>query len=1190
MPLLHRFLSNKPSFQEIFKSLPLNERQLITGLAGSARTLLLQSMLEEKQKPLVVFTQNIYHANQMISDLSGLVPDEQLYLFSVDDMIHAEMAVASPEARADRVKTLDFLLKDEPGIIVVPLAGARKILPDPSVFKKAELSFALGDEIELDDLMAQLTEMGYKREQKVTSPGDYSIRGGIVDVYPLTEEYPVRMELFDIEVDSLRYFDSDSQRSSHNIDNVRIIPATDSLLPIEDKEEILNRFDKAFKKSIKRIKENDRKEELTENVTSVMDAIRAETYDENLVKYTDLLYKNKATVLDYVPEDAIFVMDEYPRIIENEALLDEEEAEWIMSQLSNGTIMYDQTFSVSFRESLKQVTQPQLYFSLFQKGMKGLKLDTIHNFQYRTMQKFFGQMPLVKTEMERWAKQDYTVVVMTENQERAEKVYQTLRDFEIESSLFKDGTIETGRVQVIRSSVQTGFELPQQKLAVLTEKELFNRMPKKKPRRQNITNAERLKSYSELEKGDYVVHVNHGIGQFTGMETMEINGVHQDYMTIIYSDTSKLFIPVSQLNLLQKYVSSEGKTPKLNKLSGTAWAKTKKRVAAQVEDIADDLIELYAVRENEEGYAFSPDDAYQKEFDDAFPYTETNDQLRTIEEVKKDMEKPKPMDRLLVGDVGYGKTEVAMRAAFKAIQDGKQVAFLVPTTVLAQQHYETMRERFTDFPVEIGLLSRFRTGQQLKNTVDDIRKGKVDVVVGTHRVLSKDIVFQDLGLLIVDEEQRFGVKHKERLKQLKNEVDVLTLTATPIPRTLHMSMLGVRDLSVIETPPANRYPVQTYVMEMNGPVVQESIKRELARGGQVFYLHNRVKTIDQRANEIQQLVPEARIAVAHGQMSENQLENVLYQFVQGEFDVIVTTTIIETGVDIPNVNTLIVEDADRMGLSQLYQLRGRVGRSSRIAYAYFMHQPNKVLTEVSEKRLQAIKDFTDLGSGFKIAMRDLSIRGAGNLLGQQQHGFIDSVGFDLYSQMLSEAVARKRGDKHQTKTHVEIDLALDAYLPGSYVADERQKIELYKRIRQFSSEEDYVELQDELIDRFGEYPQSVSDLLSVGLLKMYSETALIETIKREGFDVTVSFSSEGTDKYPLPEVFRALKDISLKTDMQSKEKLSIVFRLTKQMKSNEWLDSLVLFSKNCAEYRVETEKQEDEQAAKETMKKKSVQD
>ncbi|MDZ7834109.1 MAG: transcription-repair coupling factor [Alkalibacterium sp.] len=1178
MSQLHTFLSSKPSFQDVFDTISKQSRQLLTGIAGSARTLMLQALLEEKQKPVIVFTQNLYYANQMIADLTGLIPEDQLFLFSADDMLHAEMAVASPEARADRVKALDFLLKEEPGIVVVPLAGARKILPSPEEFREAELSFTLGGDVDLEQVTLRLTEMGYRREQKVTTPGEYSIRGGIIDIYPLTEESPVRIELFDVEVDSLRYFDADTQRSSHNVKQVKVIPATDALLNVDEKEEILKRFDKALSRSLKKVKEEERREQLTENTNAVMEAIREETYTEELAKYTDLLYKDKATVIDYASKEAVLVMDEYPRILENEARLDEEEAQWMTSQLSDGNILYDQSFSLSFRESLKRASQSQLHFALFQKGMQGLKLDAIHPFQYRTMQKFFGQMPLVKTEMERWKKQEYTVVVMTESEERAEKVHQTLLNFEIKSILSKDGTLRPGLTQVITSSVQTGFELPQEKLAVLTEKELFNRIPKKKPRRQTITNAERLKSYSELEKGDYVVHVNHGIGQFTGMETMEIGGVHQDYLSVVYSDTSRLFIPVTQLNLLQKYVSSEGKTPKLNKLGGTSWAKTKNKVAAQVEDIADDLIKLYAAREEKVGYAFTEDDSFQDDFDEAFPYTETEDQMRSIREVKRDMEKPKPMDRLLVGDVGYGKTEVAMRAAFKAVQDGKQVAFLVPTTVLAQQHYETMLERFVDFPVEIGLLSRFRTGKQLNETVEKLRKGKVDIVVGTHRVLSKDIVFQDLGLLIVDEEQRFGVEHKERLKQLKNEVDVLTLTATPIPRTLHMSMLGVRDLSVIETPPANRYPVQTYVMEMNSPVVQESIQREMARGGQVFYLHNRVSTIEQRADELQKLVPEARIAHAHGQMSENQLENVLYQFVQGEFDLLVTTTIIETGVDIPNVNTLIVEDADRMGLSQLYQLRGRVGRSSRIAYAYFMHQPNKVLTEVSEKRLQAIKDFTELGSGFKIAMRDLAIRGAGNLLGQQQHGFIDSVGFDLYSQMLSEAVARKRGDKTQVKTNVEMDLSVDAYLPGTYVEDERQKIELYKRIRQFSSEDDFVELQDELIDRFGDYPQAVSDLLTVGLLKMYSETALIANIKRENNKITVTFSPEGKRQYPLSEIFRALKDIPMKTDMQAEEKLAIDFKVPKTMEDNEWLDALVHFAKICAAYRLENEKKKDDQA------------
>lgn len=1160
------YIAEKPDIEKIFSTIGEKQSQLLTGIAGSARTLFIASLLNKKQKPIVVITQNTYHANQLVADFTGLIPEDQLFVFEANDMIHAEMSAQSPEARAERIQALDFLLSEKPGVVVVPLAGIRKILPLPAQFNQAHIHVEMGGELDLEGLAEQLVSMGYVREQKVSTPGEFSIRGGIVDIYPLTEVNPVRIELFDIEVDSLRYFDADSQRSIENLDELTIIPASDTILPKEVDEEPLNQFNISFMRTLQLLREEEDKQQLAQNMTSVRDALEAGDFTEELVKFVDFLYPEKASIIDYLPENAVVLMDEYPRILESNAQLEEEEAEWVTSQLEQRYVLQDQSFSNDFRDEVKKLNHDIFYFSLFQKGMGSLKFHAVHPFQYRNMQQFFGQMPLLKTEMDRWQKQEFTVVVMTEDQERAEKVNQTLLDFEIPSVLTDREHIKEQQIQVIPQTIHTGFELVKEKIAVITEKELFNRVTKKKARRTNITNAERLKNYNELSPGDYVVHVNHGIGKYTGMETMEIGGVHQDYMSIIYQNDSKLFIPVSQINLLQKYVSSEGKTPKINKLGSSSWAKTKRKVASQVEDIADDLIELYAERESQVGYAFSKDNEYQHEFEMAFPYTETEDQLRSIKEMKRDMEKAKPMDRLLVGDVGYGKTEVAMRAIFKAVQDGKQVAFLVPTTVLAQQHYDTMMERFNDFPVEIGLLSRFRTTSQIKETTEGLRKGQIDVVVGTHRILSKDVKFQDLGLLIVDEEQRFGVKHKERLKQLKSKVDVLTLTATPIPRTLHMSMLGVRDLSVIETPPANRYPVQTYVMEMNAPVVREAIEREMARDGQVFFLHNRVDTIERRVDELKQLVPDARIAFAHGRLSEGQLENVLYGFIQGEYDILVTTTIIETGVDMPNVNTLIVEDADHMGLSQLYQLRGRVGRSSRIAYAYFMHQANKILTEVSEKRLQAIKDFTELGSGFKIAMRDLSIRGAGNLLGQQQHGFIDSVGFDLYSQMLQEAVARKRGDESLKKTIVEMDLSLDAYLPDTYVEDERQKIELYKRIREFSSEEDYVELQDELIDRFGEYPQEVADLLTVGLMKMHSERALVETIKRENKRIALTFSSESTEELPLPEVFKALKDIPLQTDMNTEKQLTIEFRLTKRTADNEWLDAILLFVKNIAQF------------------------
>ncbi len=1145
-----------------------NSSQLVTGLSGSARTIVIASLLKKKQKPTIVITPNLYQAHQLLEDFSGIVAEEHLHIFPVDEMIYAEMSTASPEARSERVGALKFLLSKKPGIVIVPLAGIRKFLPPKKVWQELSFTIETGGELDPTNLAERLVDMGYIRQQLVAAPGEFSIRGGIIDIYSLTEDHPVRVDLFDTEVDSLRFFDVQDQRSIRNIEQITIVPASDTIYPAKLLKANAEQFSQAVERNLALLLEEEAKAAFTQQITPILDAFNEGEPTEELAVYTDYVYPKKASLLDYLAKDGVVILDEYPRILETDRRLVEEEAEWVTTKLAERQILQKQTFSHDFRQVMKQVNQDRLYFALFQKGMGNLRFDAIHPFQYRSMQQFFGQMPLLKTEMDRWEKQQYTVLVLVPNAERAQKVHQTFVDFDIDNKLVSPDKIEPAKTQILIGQLKNGFEMPQDKLVVLTERELFNKVTKKKARRQNLSNAERLKSYTELNPGDYVVHVNHGIGKYTGMETLEINGVHQDYMSIIYKDEAKLFIPVTQINLLQKYVSSEAKTPKVNKLGGTEWAKTKRKVASKVEDIADELIELYASREQETGYSFQPDNPYQKEFENAFPYTETDDQLRSTEEIKKDMESKKPMDRLLVGDVGYGKTEVAIRAIFKCVQEGKQAAFLVPTTILAQQHYETLVERFADFPVEVSLMSRFRTRKQQTETIQGLKKGQIDIVVGTHRLLSKDVAFQDLGLLVVDEEQRFGVKHKERLKALKAQVDVLTLTATPIPRTLHMSMLGVRDLSVIETPPANRYPVQTYVMEQNPGAIRDAIEREMARGGQVFYLYNRVATIEKRVEELKALVPEARIGYAHGQMTEAQLENILYQFVEGEYDVLVTTTIIETGVDMPNVNTLFVENADHMGLSQLYQLRGRVGRSNRVAYAYLMYQPNKVLNEVSEKRLQAIKDFTELGSGFKIAMRDLSIRGAGNLLGKQQHGFIDSVGFDLYSEMLSEAVMRKRGkEDKQEKTAVEIDLGIDAYLPDTYINDQRQKIEIYKRVRELKSHEDYTVLQDDLIDRFGEFPDEVADLVTIGLIKMYSEKALIELIKRREDELELTFSVAGTNTLSGEDVFKALQDVPLHANMAvNKGKLTVSLQLRKEP-VYKWLDFIVKFTQKMSEFR-----------------------
>lgn len=1137
------------------------KRQLLVGLSGSAKAVVMAGAYEKYQRQIIIVVPNLYYSNQLAEELRQIIDD--VHLFPVDEVLSAEMAFSSPEARAERVETLTALSQGRKGIYVVPSAALRKYLPAPTTWKKNQLHWKIGSEIDLQNLAQQLVLMGYERQSMVGKPGEFSMRGSIVDIYPLTTNYPIRIELFDVEVDSIRYFEADTQRSLTNLDEVWIAPTTELVFDQTDLERGVEKVSQLLENRLAVTKEKADQSFLNDYYGQLMASWKDGIPTEEARYYTDLMYGGETSLLHYVDEDAWLFVDDYGRIMETNREMEREEAEWHTQKLAELRVFSEQHFGLDLSSLLKKTNLLSSFFSLFQKGMGNLRFEAIHAFQYRSMQQFFGQIPLLKTEVDRWQKQKQTVIFIVSDQERQEKLMQEFQDVGIQAVQTAENQLLIGKSQIIEGTLSSGFELPQDRLVVVTEREIFQKVTKKRARRQTISNAERLKSYNELKAGDYVVHANHGIGKYIGMETIEIDGVHQDYMTILYQKDDKLFIPVTQLNLIQKYVASEAKPPKINKLGGSEWSKTKQKVSKKIEDIADDLIELYAKREAERGYAFGPDDEYQKEFEDAFPYTETDDQLRSAAEIKHDMEKPRPMDRLLVGDVGFGKTEVALRAAFKAIKENKQVAFLVPTTILAQQHYDTMVERFENFPVKVAMLSRFRTKKQQRETIEQLRTGQVDIVVGTHRILSQDLKFADLGLLIIDEEQRFGVKHKERLKQLRSQVDVLTLTATPIPRTLHMSMLGVRDLSVIETPPENRYPIQTYVMETNPGAIREAIEREMARGGQVFYLYNRVETIERKAEELQMLVPDARIGFAHGQMTEVQLENTLLDFIEGQYDILVTTTIIETGVDIPNVNTLFVENADYMGLSTLYQLRGRVGRSNRIAYAYFMYEPQKILNEVSEKRLQAIKDFTELGSGFKIAMRDLSIRGAGNLLGAQQHGFIDAVGFDMYSQMLTEAVDRKQGKNTQAqRTSVEINIGIDAYIPGTYIEDERQKIEIYKRIRELESREMLDEVEADLVDRFGDYPDEVANLLNVGQIKMDGDRALIESITKHDQQLVVILSKVGTKAYAVEQLFEALSATKLKATLGvEKEKMVIKLVIQPKMDQAIWLRDLTKFVK-----------------------------
>lgn len=1085
---------------------------LVAGLSGGAKSIFYEAFQQATRRPLLIVSPNLLQAQRTYEDLIKMVGDANVHLFPAEELVAADFSISSYELRAQRMDTLDHLARVGKGIYITPISGLKKLLPAKQKWQQTVFSVQVDATLQIDECLRTLVMMGYTRQPMVTAPGEFALRGGILDLYPLNVEEPVRIELFDTEVDSIRTFSAEDQRSTGKLEEITILPASEFFWTTGELRVLADRLEEGLGRSLKKIRNEEAKEKMLRHMTDDIALLREGLLPEAILKYASFADEEWSFLGDYFPQDGIVFFDEIGRIHEVITTMEKEEKEWIVSLLEEGKIIHDAKISHSFDDIQTMLQQSKVYLSLFVRTVPGISVKKQVSFSCKPMQQFHGQMHLLKNEMERWQQGRFAVIILANGKARMEKVQSILQDYEMSAQL-NGKPSANGGVYIIDGELSSGFELPFQRIAVLTDAELFQGKPKRQARSQKMTNAERIKSYSEIKPGDYIVHVHHGIGKYYGVVTLEVNGIHKDYLDIRYRGEDKLFVPADQIDLIQKYVASGEKEPKLHKLGGADWKKTKSKVSAAVQDIADDLIKLYAKREAEQGHAFPPDDDLQRAFENAFPYNETEDQLRSIREVKTDMERNRPMDRLLCGDVGFGKTEVAIRAAFKAVGDGKQVAFLVPTTILAQQHYETMKERFAGFPVEVSLLNRFRTKKEQTETIKGLKAGTIDVVVGTHRLLSKDVVYHDLGLLIVDEEQRFGVTHKEKIKQLKTNVDVLTLTATPIPRTLHMSMLGVRDLSVIETPPANRFPVQTYVMEHNFALVREAIEREMGRGGQVFYLYNRVEDMTKRVEEIRQLVPDARVGFAHGQMSETALEAVILSFLEGEYDVLVTTTIIETGIDIPNVNTLIVHDADRMGLSQLYQLRGRVGRSNRVAYAYFLYKRDKVLTEVAESRLQAIKEFTELGSGFKIAMRDLSIRGAGNLLGAQQHGFIDSVGFDLYSQMLQEAIEEKQTGVTKADTpDIEISLPMNAYLPDSYIRDGFQKIQMYKRVKAMEQEADYDELVDEMIDRFGDLPLEADQLLRIGRMKVWGRAAGVESIKQQAAIIEVRLTPEGTNR------------------------------------------------------------------------------
>ena len=1159
MVTLLDLFSENDQIKKWHQSLTDKKRQLILGLSTSTKALAIASSLEKEDK-IVLLTSTYGEAEGLVSDLISILGEELVYPFLVDDSPMVEFLMSSQEKIISRVEALRFLTdSSKRGILVCNIAASRLFLPSPTGFKESIIKIVVGEEYDQNALIHQLKEIGYRKVTQVQTQGEFSLRGDILDIFEISQLEPYRIEFFGDEVDGIRSFEVETQLSKENKTELTIFPASDILLREKDYQRGQSALEKQISKTLSPI--------LKSYLEEILSSFHQKQIHSDSRKFSSLCYEKTWTVFDYIEKDIPIFFDDYQKLMNQYEIFERELAQYFTEELQNSKAFSEMQYFADTEQIYKKQS-PVTFFSNLQKGLGNLKFDQIYQFNQYPMQEFFNQFSFLKEEIERYKKMDYTIILQSSNSMGSKTLEDVLEEYQIKLDSRDKSRICKESVNLIEGNLRHGFHFVDEKILVITEHEIFQKKLKRRFRRQHVSNAERLKDYNELEKGDYVVHHIHGIGQYLGIETIEIKGIHRDYVSVQYQSGDKISIPVEQIHLLSKYVSSDGKAPKLNKLNDGHFKKAKQKVKNQVEDIADDLIKLYSERSQLKGYAFSADDEEQDAFDDAFPYVETDDQLRSIEEIKRDMQDYHPMDRLLVGDVGFGKTEVAMRAAFKAVNDHKQVVVLVPTTVLAQQHYTNFKERFQNFAVNIDVLSRFRSKKEQTETLEKLKKGQVDILIGTHRVLSKDVVFADLGLMIIDEEQRFGVKHKETLKELKKQVDVLTLTATPIPRTLHMSMLGIRDLSVIETPPTNRYPVQTYVLEKNESVIRDAVLREMERGGQVYYLYNKVDTIDQKVSELQELIPEASVGYVHGRMSEIQLENTLLDFIEGQYDILVTTTIIETGVDIPNANTLFVENADHMGLSTLYQLRGRVGRSNRIAYAYLMYRPEKSISEVSEKRLEAIKGFTELGSGFKIAMRDLSIRGAGNLLGKSQSGFIDSVGFELYSQLLEEAIAKRNGNAStntRTKGNAELILQIDAYLPDTYISDQRHKIEIYKKIRQIDNRVNYEELQEELIDRFGEYPDVVAYLLEIGLVKSYLDKVFVQRVERKDNKITVQFEKVTQRLFLAQDYFKALSATNLKSGIaENKGLMELVFDVQNK-KDYEILEGLLIFGESLLE-------------------------
>ena len=1171
---LHDYLLNQQEYSFIIQQAKEQKFNLIHGVSGGQRAFLAAAIARDQGKSILYIAENTQRAREAIDDFSFWLPEYQTLFFPALDIISFDVIAQSKETRWKRLETIQALLfSDEPLAVVTTVDAMRKtMLPAPALaghFRGAKT----GDRIDITELVTWLIERGYERVERVEEKGQIALRGGILDVYCPTAPWPWRLEFFDDEVDSIRFFAPETQRSTEKTGEAFFSPASECVFTEKQKDTIIDGLRQEKKISQRRRAGRQRGDTsvagINEDIVSRMD--RAQTPGDRADQLIEMIseygfFPGHEQLLPYAGEGhsllsgyfrrpPLTVMTEPFRQSEASQLWEKDYNDSFLDLLEKGRVCPGQVRNfVSLNDMIRQIGESGLMFLalLPRRPAWFANINTL-GITAKSVSLYLQKTQLLADEIKEWKRMQYCVMILVNSPDRGRRLRDSLRDLSVESGWIAGGFKPAqGGVFIMGGEITGGFDLPGCKLAVISEYELFHQ-PKKKAARKIFKEGRKRILLDDLSPGDYIVHVNYGIGRYQGIENITIEQTQRDYLVINYSGTDRLYVPTDQAELLQKYTGQEGSRPKLSRLGGGEWAKAKAKAKKAVNDMAEELLELYAAREALPGIAFDKDTIWQREFEDMFPYEETPDQARSIDEVKIDMEKPRPMDRLLCGDVGYGKTEVAMRSAFKAVASGKQVAILVPTTVLAQQHFSTFRERFDGFSMEVAVLNRFRRPVEQKETLRRLKEGKVDILIGTHRILSSDVEFKNLGLLVVDEEQRFGVGHKEKIKKLKQSVDVLTLTATPIPRTLHMALSGMRDMSVIETAPEDRYPVQTYVVEHSEPLVREAILRELGRGGQVYYVHNRIEDIDKVREGISALVPDARVASAHGRMTEATLERIMFSFMEGEIDVLVCTTIIESGLDISNANTVIINHADRLGLAQLYQIRGRVGRSSRVAYAYLTYTKDKTITEVAEKRMTAIREFTELGAGYKIAMRDLEIRGAGNILGAEQHGQIAAVGFDLYCRMLEDAMKKKRKEKAtgqvipdepddalETTT---IDLRVRAFIPSEYMDDESAKIDFYQRINNAENIADIDDLREEMVDRFGDLPRALENLLSIGSIKALAKEAKVSGFIQEKNRVRIIMNKE--HNLTSSELVELVKSFQRRVSFQAAERLEITIQLAK---------------------------------------------